>query len=121
MQRLAAAVFLVTLAFGARSAGEAGLAGQGASEKRVWLYGVGTNSCEVWTHERSGADGPLYGQWALGWVSAAGTYRDVDLVQLDGRKILDRIDKYCQDHPKDSIRQAAVALVDQLAVQVPRR
>jgi hypothetical protein len=73
-------------------------------------------SCGKWLAERKGTNWHEYGQWVLGWVSAADHYDEHGgLRRTNGEALAAWVDKYCREHPLDYIQAAAASLVDELS------
>jgi hypothetical protein len=82
---------------------------------QAWYYGAGDSSCGTWLANRKEGNWYTDGQWVLGWLSAAGYY-DVrgDLRETDSDAVDAWLDKYCREHPLNTIKAAAASLVDEL-------
>ena len=87
-------------------------------------YGVGdATSCGEWVKERTSKDWRtalvkqnLYMQWVLGWLSAAGAYNARGALRhTEWDAVTAWVDKYCHEHPRDKIADAAASLVDELS------
>lgn len=87
-------------------------------------YGVGdATSCGEWVDERTSKNWRvalvkqnLNMQWLLGWLSAAGAYNTRGpLRHTEWDAVTAWLDKYCHEHPRDKIKDAAASLVDELS------
>jgi hypothetical protein len=86
-------------------------------EKAVTVFGAGSASCGSWTAE------PAYRQgrqsWVAGFVTGHNFYApgDTAVAPPDGKAMFVWMDRYCAEHPLDSIVNAALALVTELRRQ----
>jgi hypothetical protein len=83
------------------------------------VYGEGSKSCAKWLADRKDDGYPArYGTvWVMGWLSAAGFYRNTQGLQLrdtDTETVNRWIDGYCRAHPHEDLSDAAKALVNEL-------
>jgi len=76
----------------------------------------GGTACTDWLKYPSGnTNRAAQHMWLLGWVSAAGKYNVRPLKETNGEGIELWVTQYCQQHPIDSLPDAATALVLELA------
>lgn len=82
-------------------------------------YPVGNDSCAGWREEREHPRTTLTGAaqqgWVLGFVSGVNFAGVSTLRATDSDGLLAFVDSYCAEHPRGDVRQATVALVQQLA------
>jgi len=84
------------------------------------VLGVGTLSCEVWTKDRADRTSDSHfvnGAWIQGYLTAVNAFGDGPShisKGTDADGIMAWIDKYCAQHPVESLTVAAKALVDDL-------
>lgn len=83
-------------------------------DRGFMLYGPTGVSCGKFAAVK-GHEHELYEWWALGVVSGAGLFWSVELSRSDSEGILGWIDKYCVEHPIDTLMVATTALVRELA------
>ena len=93
------------------------------------VTGVGQFSCGHWTQDKpTRSTGPyatsynmpaaLNEQWVLGFLSAFNFYGNGSgniTNGIDNNGVFAWIDKYCAEHPLDTITRAMVALVSELS------
>jgi len=89
--------------------------GQGSNDGDgvIMTYGAGTYSCASWVKDRGHT--PTYivnMQWILGYVSSAGNC--VELEKTDSNAMAAFMDKYCSEHPRSKMSDAAYELVETL-------
>ena len=84
-------------------------------------YGAGNRSCGKWLADRG--NNVVHNvdlSWVLGWLSAAGGYSWALSQGRTGPRHTDAdavsawLDKYCREHPLDSLGAAAANLVNEL-------
>jgi hypothetical protein len=77
--------------------------------------GAGASSCGQWLADRKGEHWYPSWEWVIGWLSAAGYYnvRGSDLRDTDWDEVTAWVDKYCREHPRNHIKDAAASLVDE--------
>ena len=81
----------------------------------VHAYGVGARSCGKWLEDRRTGNRYDDVEWLLGWVSAAGQYRDAQLRHSDSAAMPAWVDNYCTANPLDPIYVGAYKLVEELS------
>ena len=75
------------------------------------MLGAGKISCTEWQEQRANTEYFSAGNWLLGFLS--GTAWDSGRNILSGRdpeKLFVFVDRYCEEHDKETISDAAVAL-----------
>jgi hypothetical protein len=100
-----------------------GLAGSPAAGQRTTsrpVLGQGNVTCRAWTAVRRAdpADAESRTAWVLGFLTAYSQFReDVKTDVSEGKsteQLADWIDGYCARHPRETLQQAATALVGDL-------
>ena len=88
-------------------------------QKQLAVYGVGSQSCGVWTKDASSPYGAVRRSWVLGFVSAYNFYApgDTAVLPADNAAMTVWMDNYCASHPLESIVNASLRLVDELRRQ----
>ena len=82
----------------------------------VWT-GNGTKTCEAWTAARKtpqGTDTQTNEQWVVGFMSGIGSMALGELDPLhgiDADGVYRWFDKYCRDHPPETIEAASRAFI----------
>jgi hypothetical protein len=81
--------------------------------------GIGNSSCIEWTKGRAQGTFPLVGNtsWVLGFLTAVNMYRPGPMNITEGMdvdRLMAWIDKYCGEHPFNSLAEATDALADEL-------
>ena len=89
------------------------------SAKAVLLLGEGGSSCGTWTQLRkTPRDFYPLAAWVLGYLSGVATSTNVDLLRnTDSSAVTAWVDKYCAEHPLDTIYKAAEVLASELATR----
>lgn len=77
------------------------------------FHGVGATSCGAWTTVRPNGDFYTRGQWALGFLSAAGFY-GFNIRGSDSAAIFAYLDKYCLANPLEDFSEGVIALAEEL-------
>jgi hypothetical protein len=110
MMKLGIAVLLAALSFCGTQAAEA------KDFAKVLTYGVGQQSCGMWTQARkSGRTEELsMTSWAMGYISGASSFGGGDLRATDTAGIRSYLDTYCAAHPLDAFVIANTALAAEL-------
>lgn len=80
-------------------------------------YGAGANSCGDWLKHRKDAVHTSHEQWILGYLTGL---QDEGMVmaKTDAAAATAWMDKFCAEHPQDTILQAARAF--SIAIEVRR-
>lgn len=86
------------------------------------VYGTGNNSCGGWSKERAARSmtSRYYQMWVLGFISGAGATleifnRSAKITDSDAAHAY--IDKYCAEHPLETIHVASQMLMVELLRQ----
>jgi hypothetical protein len=82
----------------------------------VVVYGLGNASCGVWVAARK--SGPAQVTSFLGWVDGYITASGVlgNMRRADGAGVNVFIDKFCNEHPTETMFRAASALTENLRI-----
>ncbi|MCK5359446.1 MAG: hypothetical protein KAJ95_02405 [Gammaproteobacteria bacterium] len=81
----------------------------------VNMLGAGKVSCKEWQSQRATTEYFSAGNWILGFLSATAWSTGEDILTASKADALfNAIDGYCEKHPKQSIADAAMELVDHL-------
>lgn len=81
--------------------------------------GRGTTSCEAWATARLSPDAPetaMQQQWVVGFLSGIGSMVLGELDPLhgvDAIAVYGWVDRYCHDHPADTIEAAARVFIQE--------
>jgi hypothetical protein len=79
-------------------------------EDDSFTFGGGANSCASWIRDRERTSSYLANiQWVLGYVSAAGNCVELEKTDVNAMALF--MDKYCREHPRSRISDAAFELV----------
>jgi hypothetical protein len=76
-------------------------------------YGAGVSSCGKWIAANQ-AQHLTYSAWVLGFVSGFGHAAVTDLRETDADAIDAWMNKFCREHPLETISHASQALVSEL-------
>ena len=86
---------------------------------KVAVYGAGTASCGTWLADREKPMHDYELSWVLGWLTASSYFYEEDhlgrLRHTDANAVSAWLDKYCREHPLESISLAAAQLDETLA------
>jgi hypothetical protein len=76
------------------------------------VYGIGDTSCGAWTKQQADKNNTYYEWWLYGFMSGAS--RGTGLQKTDSEGIAAWMNKYCAEHPLDTIVVGAYKLVVEL-------
>ena len=84
----------------------------------VDMRGAGSLGCSEWIYQRGSNDFFSAGNWMLGFLSgSAWDSGNNILAGRDSEDLFIAIDKYCSEHPGDTLSDATVALAYHLLKQ----
>ena len=86
----------------------------------VNMLGAGKVSCKEWQSQRATTEYFRAGNWILGFLSAPAWSSGEDILAASKADTLfNAVDGYCRIHPKESIADATMELVDHLRDKIP--
>jgi hypothetical protein len=83
-----------------------------AADGEPIVYGTGAASCGRWLEMRRADNYYAYGNWVLGYISAKSEH--LRLKDSDSDAMAAWMDKYCAEHPLDTIQKGTVFLLKEL-------
>lgn len=80
------------------------------------VLGSGTMPCDAWSAARATPGAAMYEQWVVGFLSGIGSMvlGELDPLRgLDATAVNGWMDKYCREHPRETIEAAARVFIQE--------